>query len=100
MSKEEEYEEVYDERSALMEFYLVNICGTKPEVARREVVMKIKKQKENNNEQDNFKESYNVHDPYEQYVWADDDLPWWARVLYGVAFLGFIAAIVIFGLLL
>ena len=39
MSKEEEYEEVYDE-GALMEFYLVNICGTKPEVARREVVMK------------------------------------------------------------
>ena len=42
----------------------------------------------------------NIHDPHEQYVWADDDLPWWARVLYGVAFLGFIAAIVIFGLLL
>jgi len=50
--KEEEYEEVYDEKSALMEFYLVNICGTKPEVARREVVMKVKKQKENNNEQE------------------------------------------------
>ena len=42
----------------------------------------------------------NIHDPHEQYVWADDDLPWWARVLYGVAFLGFITAIVIFGLLL
>ena len=52
------------------------------------------------NEQDNFKESYNVHDPHEQYVWEDDDLPWWARALYGVAFLGFIASIVIFGLLL
>jgi hypothetical protein len=50
MSKEEEYEEVYDERSVLIEFYLTNICGTKPEVARREAVMKVKKQKENNNE--------------------------------------------------
>lgn len=52
------------------------------------------------NEQNNFRESYNVHDPYNRDVWADDGLPWWARVLYGVAFLGFIAAIVIFGLLL
>ena len=42
----------------------------------------------------------NIHDPHEQYVWEDDGLPWWARALYGVAFLGFIAAIVIFGLLL
>jgi hypothetical protein len=52
------------------------------------------------NEQDNFKESYNVHDPHEQYVWADDDLPWWVRVLYGVAFLGLLAALTVFGLLL
>lgn len=42
----------------------------------------------------------NIHDPHEQYVWADDDLPWWVRALYGVAFLGCIAAIVVFGLLL
>ncbi len=46
----EEYEEVYDERSALIEFYLVNICGTKPEVARREAVRKVKKQKKNEEE--------------------------------------------------
>ena len=42
----------------------------------------------------------NIHDPHEKYVWADDDLPWWARALYGVAFLGLIASIVVFGLLL
>jgi hypothetical protein len=45
----------------------------------------------------------NIHDPHEQYVWeddGDDGLPWWVRALYGVAFLGFIAAITIFGLLL
>jgi len=52
MSKAEKYEEVYDEKSVLLEFYLTNICGTKPEVARREAVMKVKKQKENNNEQE------------------------------------------------
>jgi hypothetical protein len=38
--------------------------------------------------------------PHEQYVWADDDLPWWVRVLYGVAFLGLLAALTVFGLLL
>ena len=42
----------------------------------------------------------NTHDPHEQYVWADDDLPWWVRVLYGVAFLGLLAALTVFGLLL
>ena len=42
----EEYEEVYDERSALIEFYLINVCGTKPEVARREAVRKQKKNEE------------------------------------------------------
>lgn len=46
MSKEKEYEEVYDERSVLLELYLTSICGTKPEVARREAVRKVKKQKE------------------------------------------------------
>ena len=54
----------------------------------------------NNWDVGNVYKTPNIHDPHEQYVWADDDLPWWARVLYGVAFLGFIAAIVIFGLLL
>jgi hypothetical protein len=40
------YEEVYDERSALIEFYLIDVCGTKPEVARREAVRKQKKNEE------------------------------------------------------
>jgi len=42
----------------------------------------------------------NIHDPHEQHVWADDDLPWWVRALYGLAILACFAAITIFGLLL
>jgi len=48
---EEEYEEVYDERSALIEFYFINICGDSPEVARRQAVRKVKKQKDTNDEE-------------------------------------------------
>lgn len=54
----------------------------------------------NNWDVGNVYKTPNIHDPHNEHVWADDGLPWWARALYGVAFLGFIAAIVIFGLLL
>lgn len=47
----EEYEEAYDERSALIEFYLINVCGTKPEVARQEAVRKQKKNEEEPNDE-------------------------------------------------
>lgn len=56
------------------------------------------------NEQDNFKESYNVHDPYNKHVWADDkEYPAWVlvKIIVGgfVAFL-FMATIATGGLLL
>jgi hypothetical protein len=42
------------------------------------------------NEQDNFKESYNVHDPYNKHVWADDkEYP--AQVLVKIVVGGFVA---------
>ena len=42
------------------------------------------------NERDNFKEIYNVHDPYNKHVWADDkEYPAWALVKVVVG--GFIA---------
>ena len=50
MSKEKEYEEVYDEISVLIEFYLIHICGEKPEVARQKALARVKKQKEVRNE--------------------------------------------------
>jgi len=56
------------------------------------------------NERDNFKESHNVHDPYNKHVWADDkEYPAWAlvKVVVGgfIAFL-FMAAFATGGLLL
>ena len=27
------------------------------------------------------KEHLNIHDPHNQYTWADDRLPWWVAVL-------------------
>ena len=50
MSKEEEYEYVYTSESAWIEFYLTNICGEKPEVARQKALARVKKQKEVRNE--------------------------------------------------
>jgi len=43
------------------------------------------------NEQDNFKESYRVHDPHNQYKWADDEnLSWVLFKIVGGGFIGFV----------
>ena len=42
------------------------------------------------NEQDNFRESYNVHDPHNQHVWEEEESLTW--VLIKIVVVGSIAA--------
>jgi len=45
----------------------------------------------------------NIHDPHDQYQWADENLPWWAwplRLLGGLAFIAGIYSLVFLGMLL
>jgi|VirMetMinimDraft_7_1064189.scaffolds.fasta_scaffold98847_3 hypothetical protein len=45
----------------------------------------------------------NTHDPDNKYVWADENLPWWAwplRLLGGLAFIAGIYSLVFLGMLL
>jgi hypothetical protein len=55
------------------------------------------------NEQDNFRESHNIHDPHNQYVWAEEESLAWTlcKVVVGgtIAFL-FMVMIATGGLLL
>lgn len=41
----------------------------------------------------------NIHDPNNQYQWADENLPWQSQWLRAV-FVGLLAALTVFGLLL
>ena len=40
-----------------------------------------------------FPRDLNIHDPDDKYQWADENLPWWAWPLRGLAGLAFIVGI-------
>ena len=77
--------------------------------------MKIKNELERQREQEEmrmtkwrtdtiyFPRDLNIHDPEDQYQWADENLPWWAwplRLLGGLAFIAGIYSLVFLGMLL